>query len=105
MYSLIYAIFYRGLEYLWIVVFMGSWNLSPKDTKEQLSLGGVKSYLCIFNSVWGLSTPNPHVVQCLFFYLQSHLMKKLAPSINLSVLYLISLMTPLDYKYTQVSPI
>lgn len=50
MYSLIYAIFYRGLEYLDFGIH-GAWNLSPEDTKEQLSLGGVKSYLCIFNSV------------------------------------------------------
>lgn len=52
LYTLIYSILHRELEHPWRFVTQRVLDLYPTDTKEQLSLGGIKSYMQIFDCAW-----------------------------------------------------
>lgn len=72
LYKSIYAILYRGLERLWILVSMGGPGTNP--LRDNLSLGEVKSYMQkksytqIFDCVVRIGIPNPCVVQWSTIY-------------------------------------
>lgn len=62
LYTLFYAILYRGLSVHGFWYPQGPKTNLPADTEGWLSFGGVKSYTQIFDCM-GVGIPNRHVVQ------------------------------------------
>lgn len=60
----IYAVLYRGLEHVCILVSTGGSGTNPLQMlRNNLTFGGVKSYRRIFDLGGSVCAPNPHIAQ------------------------------------------